>query len=109
MVYDFDKLIDRHGTNCGKWEFMPVQNPNAGLSTLPFWVADMDFPCPDGVIEALHERVDRRIFGTAPISPASSSAASAAGSSTASAGMWTQRMCSYCNGIVPPSAISSRS
>ncbi len=63
MAYDFDKLIDRHGTNCGKWEFMPIQNPNAGLSTLPFWVADMDFPCPDGVIEALHERVDRKVFG----------------------------------------------
>lgn len=63
MVYDFDQLVDRHGTNAGKWEFMPVQNPNAGTSTLPFWVADMDFPCPDGVIQALHERVDRQIFG----------------------------------------------
>lgn len=63
LAYDFDRLVDRHGTNCGKWEFQPVQNPNAGLSTLPFWVADMDFPCPDGVIEALHRRVDRKIFG----------------------------------------------
>lgn len=63
MAYDFDRLVDRHGTNCGKWEFMAVQNPNAGTSTLPFWVADMDFPCPDGVIEALHKRVDRKIFG----------------------------------------------
>ncbi|MEG1720723.1 MAG: PatB family C-S lyase [Pseudoflavonifractor sp.] len=63
MVYDLDKTLDRHGTNSGKWEFMPVQNKNAGTSTLPFWVADMDFPCPQGVIDALHARVDRKIFG----------------------------------------------
>ncbi len=63
MAYNFDTLVDRHGTNCGKWEFMPVQNRYAGTSTLPFWVADMDFPCPDGVVEALHKRVDRQIFG----------------------------------------------
>lgn len=63
MEYDFDKLVDRYGTNCGKWEFMPIQNKHAGISTLPFWVADMDIPCPDGVIQALHQRVDRQIFG----------------------------------------------
>lgn len=63
MSYNFDKLIDRHGTNCGKWEFMFVQNRYAEMDTLPFWVADMDFPCPDGVIEALHQRVDNKAFG----------------------------------------------
>lgn len=63
MLYDFDQMIDRHGINCGKWEFMPIQNRNAGTTTLPFWVADMDFPCPDGVIEALHQRVDNGTFG----------------------------------------------
>ncbi len=63
MTYDFDELVDRHGTNCGKWEFMQIQNSHANMDTLPFWVADMDFPCPDGVIQALHQRVDRRIFG----------------------------------------------
>lgn len=63
MSYNFDELIDRHGTNCGKWEFMPKQNRYASTSTLPFWVADMDFPCPDGVIEALHRRVDNKAFG----------------------------------------------
>ena len=63
LKYDFDKPIDRHGINCGKWEFQMIQNPNASLSTLPFWVADMDFPCPEGVIEAMHRRVDARTFG----------------------------------------------
>lgn len=28
-----------------------------------FWVADMDFPCADPVIEALHQRIDRKIYG----------------------------------------------
>lgn len=101
MAYDFDALIDRHGTNCGKWEFMPVQNPNAGLSTLPFWVADMDFPCPDGVIEALHERVDRKVFGYS---------ANFTGEFFRSVCGWFQhrfgwyvnsRDVFYCNGIVP--------
>jgi cystathionine beta-lyase len=30
---------------------------------LPLWVADMDFGCAPSIIEALHKRVDRRIFG----------------------------------------------
>ena len=63
MRHDFNKIIDRKGTNCGKWEFMNIQNSHTTPETLPFWVADMDFPCPDGVIKALHERVDRQIFG----------------------------------------------
>ena len=101
MPYDFDKQIDRHGTNCGKWEFMPVQNPHAGLSTLPFWVADMDFPCPDGVIQALHERVDRKIFGYS---------ANLTGAFFRSVCGWFQHRFGwyvnskdvfYCNGIVP--------
>ena len=101
MAYDFDKLVDRHGTNCGKWEFMPVQNPNAGTSTLPFWVADMDFPCPDGVVEALHKRVDRQIFGYS---------ANLTGEFFRSICGWYQHRFGwyvnskdvfYCNGIVP--------
>lgn len=63
MRYDFDRPIDRHGTNSGKWEFGSVQNSNAGLSTIPFWIADMDFGCPPAVLEALHRRVDREILG----------------------------------------------
>ena len=30
---------------------------------LPLWVADMDFRCPEPVLEALHERVDQGMFG----------------------------------------------
>ena len=63
MSYNFDVPIDRKGTNSLKWEFMRKVDAGAGEGTLPFWVADMDFPCADPIIEALHARVDRRIFG----------------------------------------------
>lgn len=63
MVYDLDSPVDRTGTNSIKWEFMNSMDPEARTGTLPFWVADMDFPCAQPVIEALHARVDRRIFG----------------------------------------------
>ena len=63
MTYDLDTPVDRMGTNSIKWEFMESLDPEAGPGTLPFWVADMDFPCPQPVIDALHARVDRRIFG----------------------------------------------
>lgn len=101
MAYDFDRPIDRHGTNCGKWEFMPVQNPNATSSTLPFWVADMDFPCPDEVVEAMHRRIDRKIFGYS---------ANFTGEFFRSVCGWFQHRFGwyvnsqdvfYCNGIVP--------
>ena len=58
--YNFDKLIDRKGTYASKWENMPgIDSPDG----LPLWVADMDFPCSDDIIKAVHERVDRLIFG----------------------------------------------
>ena len=63
MRHDFNQIIERRGTNCGKWEFMAIQNGHTTQDTLPFWVADMDFPCPESVIEALHNRVDKKIFG----------------------------------------------
>ncbi len=63
MVYDLDRPVDRSGTNSVKWEFMELLDPEAGAGTLPFWVADMDFPCARPIIEALHARVDRQIFG----------------------------------------------
>lgn len=63
MQYNFDEVINRYETNCGKWDFMSVQNKYSTMDTLPFWVADMDFQCPQGVIDALHKRVDNKIFG----------------------------------------------
>lgn len=56
MIYDFDRIIDRRKTDSVKWQ-------RYGEGVLPLWVADMDFPSPEPVIEALRQRVDHGIFG----------------------------------------------
>lgn len=59
--YDFDKIIDRRNTNSLKHDFVVERGRPADV--LPLWVADMDFPAPDGVLRALHAAVDHGIFG----------------------------------------------
>jgi len=62
-MYDFNKIVDRKQTNSLKWEFMDILEPDCSPDAIPFWVADMDFPCAEPIIEALHKRVNHRIFG----------------------------------------------
>ena len=47
MAYDFDRVIDRAGTNATKLQ------KYAGTDILPFWIADMDFAVPDFILEPL--------------------------------------------------------
>lgn len=63
MRYDFDEVICRDGTFSMKWdgEFLKTEFGTDDL--LPLWVADMDFQCPQPVIEALRKRVEHGIFG----------------------------------------------
>lgn len=60
MKYNFDEVIDRSGTFASKVERLPKGAPK---DALPLWVADMDFACAEPILKALHERVDKRIFG----------------------------------------------
>ncbi len=60
MKYNFDETIDRTGTYALKLEALPEGSSKGALSV---WVADMDFPCAEPIIKALHDRVDRQIFG----------------------------------------------
>lgn len=60
MKYNFDQIIDRRGTMATKVEKMPE---GSAKDALPLWVADMDFPCAEPILKALHERIDRKIFG----------------------------------------------
>jgi cysteine-S-conjugate beta-lyase len=55
--YNFDNVIDRRGTASAKWD------KYQGLDIIPMWLADMDFPSPPAVIEALHQRVEQGVFG----------------------------------------------
>lgn len=63
MIYDFDEIVNRKGTNSLKWEFPHFGVKGADYETLPLWVADMDFPCAQPILDAVHKRVDRQIFG----------------------------------------------
>ena len=60
-MYDFDKMSDRKGTSCSKWDNMSSMFTEKGL--LPLWIADMDFRCCEEAIEAMRQRVDHGIFG----------------------------------------------
>jgi cysteine-S-conjugate beta-lyase len=58
---DFDSPIDRGGSHSLKWD-NPKNAP--GLpDILPFWVADMDFPSPPAVLEAIALRAEHPVFG----------------------------------------------
>lgn len=60
MKYNFDELIDRKGTYAAKLDALPQGAPQDALSV---WVADMDFACAEPILNALHERIDKKIFG----------------------------------------------
>lgn len=55
--YDFDRIIPRRGTGSIKWDRFPRLDP--------FWVADMDFASPPGVLDVLRERADHGVLGYA--------------------------------------------
>ena len=59
--YDFDKIIDRKNTDCIKYDY--IQKLQKDPDTLPLWVADMDFPVADPIIEAIRKVCDNGIFG----------------------------------------------
>ena len=51
MKYNFDEIIDRHGTDSVKWDAVSERWGRNDL--LPMWVADMDFRTPPFVMDAL--------------------------------------------------------
>lgn len=59
--YDFDKVIDRRGTDALKLEVLQERYGDADI--LPLWVADMDFETPPFITEALRQRMEHSLFG----------------------------------------------
>ena len=55
MQFNFDKINDRRNANSVKW--------NVKEHELPMWVADMDIQTAPAIMEAMHNDVDRGIFG----------------------------------------------
>ena len=66
MQYDktyFDNAISRLNTGSKKWD------KYRGTDILPFWVADMDFPTPDFVLDAIKKRLEHPIMGYSDYEP----------------------------------------
>jgi len=54
---NFDIVPNRRNpNNYNKWTYYPKD-------VLPMWVADMDFPAPKPILNALHKAVDHGVFG----------------------------------------------
>jgi len=63
----FDQLTDRTPFFSIKYE---VAHQKGNRDTLPFWVADMDLPVADPIIEAIQKRASHPYFGYTSIDPA---------------------------------------
>ncbi|TCJ88020.1 UNVERIFIED_ORG: cystathionine beta-lyase [Anoxybacillus amylolyticus] len=61
IMFPFDRVIDRRGTLSVKWD--DVHRVFGREDVWPMWVADMDFPAPKEVQEALRQRVEHGVFG----------------------------------------------
>ena len=55
-AFCFDKVIERRGTGCVKWD-----ESEEGI--IPLWVADMDFPVAPAIQEAIRQRANHPVFG----------------------------------------------
>lgn len=60
--YDFDKVYNRVGSNCSRWDSPPRRYPN-GEFQYGMGVASMDFECAPCITEALQERVNHHSWG----------------------------------------------
>ena len=66
-MYNFDKLVDRKGTDCIKWDMM---DKVYGHEVIPLWIADMDFEILPELQEAMIKRASHPSFGYTAAAPA---------------------------------------
>jgi cystathionine beta-lyase len=57
MEYNFDRVPNRRIPGVVKWTYYPQPD------LLPMWVADMDFPAPKPILDALREAVRHGVLG----------------------------------------------
>lgn len=60
-MYNFDEIIDRHGTSCCKYDTLEETYGRSDLNSL--WIADMDFRTPDFIMDALRKRLEHPVLG----------------------------------------------
>jgi len=62
-MYNFDKIIERKGTNSIKYDRENIEDSQL----IPMWVADMDFETLPEVKDALIKRAEHGVFGYAAV------------------------------------------
>lgn len=60
-TWNFDIPVERRASGAIKYDTLEERYGNASL--IPLWVADMDFPTPDFIVEAMQERMSHPVFG----------------------------------------------
>ena len=60
---NFDEIIDRRGSGCGKWDAMEKLYGVSADDGLAMWVADMDFRPPQVVLDRGQAMMDHGVFG----------------------------------------------
>ncbi|MCQ2537892.1 MAG: aminotransferase class I/II-fold pyridoxal phosphate-dependent enzyme [Lachnospiraceae bacterium] len=67
MKYDFTSIMNRHGKDALAVDALgsgwAPNTPEAGFDAIPMWVADMNFPVPPSITEAIIERASHPAFG----------------------------------------------
>lgn len=64
MLSLFEEVHERRKTRSVKWDLMEmIYEVEDASEILPLWVADMDFPAPPPVTEALKKRLEHPILG----------------------------------------------
>ena len=62
MKYDFTTIMDRRGMDAIAVDKIPYENVE-GFSTIPMWVADMNFQTVPTIPEAMIERTKHAAYG----------------------------------------------
>lgn len=58
-----DKLYNRKGTGCVKWDHKDFVDSRVSETALPLWLSDMEFKVADEITEALIKRVEHGFLG----------------------------------------------
>lgn len=103
MKYNFDQVVDRKNSLSYKWDSMESMFPGE-KDLIPMWVADMDFPCPQEIVQAIVDRANHPIYGYGMI-PSEVSKLVAEWQQSRNGWTIDPAWVSYSNGIVPALSI----
>ena len=69
MRFDFTTILDRRGKDSVAADMVPFADvvPDAGVETIPMWVADMSFPVAPCVTRAIEKRMEMPNYGYFPL------------------------------------------